>query len=295
MRVRDGMLAAFSSRRRAAPTSSLGVPGSRPGPTPPPPPPPRGAPEAAGPAHVAGGPERGARPAHNGGHRRPRAPPPPRAPRAAGALEDSRTGLPGGGGEGESGLFSSPDRGGDLTPSSEPHSVVPTTPQRRAAPGLGALAVAGAAAFPPHSPVDAIFSPSSSFSQRPSPSPWPPRRRTAQARSPQPRALPSGQATGVGGEGLNHRSLVLPPAAPAPILSKGRRLGGAAPIAPEAPAAAAERLCVSRRSDSTREANLFRVVTSAGSRDRLERAFLAGERRPAAGWGKGPGPRTTAD
>lgn len=79
-----------------------------------PPPPPRGAREAVRPAHVAGGPERGAgRPPHNGGVGQPRAPPLPRAPRAP---EGSRTGLPGGGRGGERGPANSSGRGGYLTP-----------------------------------------------------------------------------------------------------------------------------------------------------------------------------------
>lgn len=88
----------------------------------------------------------------------------------------------------------------ELQPLSASPLSHPYHPQRRAPPSLGVPAVAGATAIPLHLPVDAIFSPSSSFSQRPSPSRVPPRRRTAQARNPQPRTLPSGQATGVGEE-----------------------------------------------------------------------------------------------
>lgn len=76
----------------------------------------------------------------------------------------------------------------------QPLSATPLShschPQRQAPPSLSVPAVAGATAIPLHLPVDAIFSPSSSFSQRPSPSRVPPRRRTAQARNPQPRTLP---------------------------------------------------------------------------------------------------------
>ena len=77
-------------------------------------------PEASGPAHVASGPDLGARPPpHNGGQGRPRAPPPPTAPRAPGAPEGSRAGLPGGGRGRRGGgrrPSSSSDRGGHLTP-----------------------------------------------------------------------------------------------------------------------------------------------------------------------------------
>lgn len=112
----------------AAAASGLGVPRSRPCRALPQPP--RGAPEAAGPAHVAGGPERGARrPPHNGDRGRPRAPPPPHAPRAPGAPEGSRTGLPGGGRGEERGPSSSSGRGGYLTPPRQLHSVVPATPR----------------------------------------------------------------------------------------------------------------------------------------------------------------------
>lgn len=168
---------------------------------------------------------------------------PPQAPRAPAAASP-----PYGGGAGrfqsrptqwgrgeERGPSSSSVRGGYITLFSETPLSCPGHPQRPAVPDLGVPAKASAAAFPPHSPVDAIFSPSSSFSQRPSPSPFPPRRRTAQARSPQPRALPSGRATG--GDGLDHRRLAFPPATPAPTLRQGRRLGRRGPQQPsEAPA-----------------------------------------------------------
>lgn len=186
-------------------------------------PPPRGASEAEGPARVAGRRERGARrPPHNGGHRRPRAAPPRRAPSAARALEGSRTGLLSGGGEGN--VVSRICRAAAGTSHSrKPHFSRPIHPQSRTNPSLGGPASPSAAAFPPHSPVDAIFSPSFSFSQRPSPSRFPSRRRTAQARNPQPRALPSGQATGVREGGANHCFLVLPLSTLVLILSKERR------------------------------------------------------------------------
>lgn len=95
----------------------------------------RGARETAGPAHVAGGPERGARrPPHNGDHRRPRASPPPRAPRALGAPEGSRTSLRGGGRGGERGPSSSSGRGRYLTPFSATPLRRPATPGDERAP-----------------------------------------------------------------------------------------------------------------------------------------------------------------
>lgn len=124
-------------------------------------------------------------------------------------------------------------RGGELGPSSSSgpgRYLIPFSatlfsslghPLRQAASHLGVPTVAGATVVSPHSPVDAIFSPSFSFSQRPSPSRFPSRRRTAQARNPQPRALPSGQAAGVREGGMNHSLLVLLACSSCPnVLSK---------------------------------------------------------------------------
>ena len=149
----------FSSRRRPPPTSGFGVSGPKPSRALPPP---RGAPESAGPAHVAGCPGRRARrPPHNGDQSRPRAYPPPRASRARGAPEGSRTGLPrwgrgGSGGGRRPSSFS--NRDGYLTSLSAGPLSRPGHPEKQAAPNLGILAVAGATAVPPYSPVDAIFS-----------------------------------------------------------------------------------------------------------------------------------------
>lgn len=122
--------------------------------------------------------------------RAPHAPATARPSRATRAPEGSRTSPPGGGGGGERGP---PELVGSRR-ELQPFSAIPLShlchPQRRAPPSLGVPAVASATAIPLHLPVDAIFSPSSSFSQRPSPSRVPPRRRTAQARNPQPRTLP---------------------------------------------------------------------------------------------------------
>lgn len=106
----------------------------------------------------------------------------------------------------------------------QPLSAIPLShpchPQTQATPRLGARAVGGATTIPLHLPVDAIFSPSSSFSQRPSPSRVPPRRRTAQARNPQPRTLPQGRATGVRKEERAAALELFAPETVEPILSK---------------------------------------------------------------------------
>lgn len=122
--------------------------------------------------------------------RAPHAPTTARPSRATRAPEGSRTSPPGGGRGRERGppSLSGPRR--ELQPLSAIPLSHPCHPQRRAPPSLGVPAVAGTTAIPLHLPVDAIFSPSSSFSQRPSPSRVPPRLRTAQARNPQPRTLP---------------------------------------------------------------------------------------------------------
>lgn len=154
------------------------------------------APEALGPAHVARDPEHPHRqPPHKGGPDGLRTPPTTARPalaRATRAPEGSRTSPPGGGRGRERGPPPRAPRGPRREP--QPLSAIPLShprhPERRAPPSLGVPAVAGATAIPLHLPVDAIFSPSSSFSQRPSPSHVPPRRRTAQARNPQPRMLP---------------------------------------------------------------------------------------------------------
>lgn len=86
---------------------------------------------------------------------------------------------PVGGGEktGPRAPANSSGRGGYL----QPLSATPLShlghPQRGEAPSSGFPTVACATAVPPHLPVDAIFSPSSSFSQRPTPSRFPSRRR----------------------------------------------------------------------------------------------------------------------
>lgn len=115
-RVRKTRACGFSSRR----PPHLQFRGAGPEAWPNSPPHPTRGPEASGPAHVASGPDLGARPPpHNGGQGRPRAPPPPPAPRAPGAPEGSRAGLPGGG-RGRSGGRLRPSsfsaRGGYLTP-----------------------------------------------------------------------------------------------------------------------------------------------------------------------------------
>lgn len=124
--------------------------------------------------------------------RAPHAPATARPSRATRAPEGSRTSPPGGGGAGgrERGTPELVGWRRELQPHSAAPLSHPCHPQRRAPPSLGVPAVASATAIPLHLPVDAIFSLSSSFSQRPSPSRGPPRRRTAQARNPQPRTLP---------------------------------------------------------------------------------------------------------
>lgn len=113
------------------------------------------------------------------------------------------------GAEGDAGHRASQTAAGTSHPSRESPLSRPCHPQRRAAPNLGVPAVGGATTVPPRSPVDAIFSPSFSFSQRPSPSRCSSRRRTAQARDPQPRALPSGSRHGGGGRRNDLPLLVL--------------------------------------------------------------------------------------
>lgn len=145
-----------------------------------------------------------------------------RPSRAARPPKGSRTSPPGGGGEGNADPpnpeLVRPQR--ELQPLSATPLSHPCQPQGRAPLGLGDPAVASATAIPLRSPVDAIFSPSSSFSQRPSPSRVPPRRRTAQARNPQPRTLPSGQASGVAEEERTGALRLFAPEAVDPILSQ---------------------------------------------------------------------------